>query len=94
MQGEQGVEGRGLAPSQLEIKKGSEVVANLKSSSIQLKYRRRTLGKRLWSFKVAQRPCENHEGIKGMLATSACGKGGIWIGPRMEFSEEKPGLSG
>lgn len=38
---------------------------------------------------------ENPEGMaKGMLATSACGRCGAGLGPRMEFSEEKPGLSG
>lgn len=53
------------------------------------------MGKWLQNVKVAQRPCENGEGItKDMLATSACGWCGGEREVRMEFSGEKPGLSG
>lgn len=53
------------------------------------------MGKWLQNVKVAQRPCENGEGItKDMLATTACGRCGGEREVRMEFSGEKPGLSG
>lgn len=53
------------------------------------------MGKWLQNVKVAQRPCENGEGItKDMLATSACGRCGGEREVRMEFSGKKPGLSG
>ena len=94
VQGEHRAGSRGLAPNQLETKKRIEM-KNLKSGSIQAKDWRKTMGKWLENVKVAQRPCENHEGIsKGMLAASARGRCGGRRGVRVELSGEQPGLGG